>query len=148
MKMVNTPNWTDKEHEWLLDNIKRKSIEEIAAVLGRTPRAVRLYCYRHYIPVRPTVKKSMVQQLLDIKFGDWRYFRPTREFYERSNITQMRWNDLAWGYAQATEKELMDIARVLNFTNDEALVLMEARQGFLFDDNTLQEDGTNTAAHN
>lgn len=70
MKMVNTPNWTDKEHEWLLDNINRKSIEEIAAVLGRTPRAVRLYCYRHYIPVRPTVKKSMVQQLLDIKFGD------------------------------------------------------------------------------
>lgn len=147
MKYVNTQNWSEKDHEWLLKNIGKKSIEDIAEKLGRTSRAVRLYCYRHHIPIRQVVKRPMMQQLLNVKFGDWRYFRPTRDFYRRVGITQMRWNDLAWGYAQASEKELRNTANALNFSEEDAFKLMEARQGFLFDDTQFEEYATDSTTN-
>ena len=132
--MAKKSNWTTSEDQILRDGLKNgESLAVIADALGKTEEAVYLYCYRHNIPVRKQLNNPIMVKLLTIKFGNPKFFHPTREFYQSVSITQKRWAALSWGYAQPTQDELRRVAKVFNFSADEAFDLMESRQLNLFE---------------
>lgn len=133
--MAKKSNWSPVEDKLLRELLADGSpLSDIALALQRTEDAVYLYCYRHHIPLRPRLKNPMMRRLLQIKFGDPDFFHPNKAFFSSSGINQKRWSDLAWGYTQPTQDELMRVAKILNFSIDEAFQLMESRQLNLFDD--------------
>lgn len=127
-------NWTPQEDNFLRSNLKEgASLKDIASSLNKTEDAVYLYCYRHNIPLRPRLQRPLMRKLLGIKFGIPEYFHPGKDFFARVGINQKRWSELAWGYVQPTQDELLRVAKELNFTVEEAFELMEARQLDLFE---------------
>ena len=136
--MKENGNWTEIERRFLMENLRTMPIHQIAQRIGRSERAVRLYMFRHGIPIRPQTKCPTIPQLLEIKFGNANWFRPTREFYEQVGITQKRWQDLRMRYAAPTQEELVRISRVLHLQTEEALQLVDSVQLELFSDQNKQ----------
>lgn len=132
-------NWSLEDKRFLMENLRRLTTKQIAEVLGRSETAVKLFLYRHRLPVGRQVKSPTVVKLLQIKFGDANWFTPDRSFYEQVGIGQRRWQKLAWGYANPTEEELRQIARVLKLSVEDSLQLLDASQLNLFDDNENSE---------
>ncbi len=128
-------NWTQIEDMILRDEVSRHaSIEHIANRLGKSENAVYLYAYRHRIALRKMVVNPIMRKMIEIKFGSVEYFTPNRDFYKKVQISQKRWSELVFGYAQPTDSELRSVAKAINFSVDEALQLMQARQLSLFPD--------------
>ena len=126
---MKTANWTPDEDRRLRRMVSDHfPIEVMARALGKSEMAVYLYAYRHRIPLRRTVKNPIMRKLVEVKFGDVEYFRPTRRFYAETGISQKRWAALMFGYAQPTQEELVAAARALRLSVEESLALMEARQ--------------------
>lgn len=126
-------NWEQDEIKYLKENISRIPIEGIALRLGRSVMSVKLFCYRHRIAIRKQVKRPIMVSILQIKFGDEKWFVPTREFYEQTNISQKRFSRLRCGYAQPTEEEIKAVCRVLKMNHNEYAELLTARQLDLFE---------------
>lgn len=126
-------NWKPSEIEFLKENISKMTIESIALSLGRSEMSVKLFCYRHRIALGKQVKRPIMVSILQIKFGDAKWFVPTREFYEQTNISQKRFSKLRCGYAQPTEDEIKAVCRVLNMNHNEYAELLAARQLDLFE---------------
>lgn len=132
--MVKKANWSPSEDAILRSELEKKTpLKDIADMLCKTEDAVYLYCYRHNIPLRPRLKNPMMRKLLEIKFGRSELFKPDRGFFERVGINQKRWSELAWGYVQPTQDEMMRVAKELNFTVEETFKLMDSRQLDLFE---------------
>lgn len=126
-------NWTAEEDRILKREISNhRPIASIARLLGKSETAVYLYAYRHRIALKPTIKNPMMRNLIELKFGSVEYFSPTREFFQKVNISQKRWSELVFGYAQATTDEVLRAAKTLNFSLDEAFKLMDCRPQSLF----------------
>lgn len=126
-------NWTQDDCDFLMEHKHGMTPKQIAECLGKSEMAVRLYCYRNRIGFREPLKRPMLVELLRIKFGNPEYFKPTREFYQKVNISQKRFSDLRLGYAQPTEKELATVCREFNMSHEEYSRLLDARQLSLFD---------------
>ena len=126
-------NWTKEEVDYLKEHLRLMTPEQVAKALGKSEMAVRLFCYRHQISLREPLKRPMIVELLRVKFGNPEYFKPTREFYEKVEISQKRFSLLRMGYAQPTERELERVCRELNMQHEEYVRLMAARQLSLFD---------------
>lgn len=128
-------NWNSEEKLRLEELIKKnKSIEQIAAELGRTETSVYLFCYRHNLALQPIVKKNLVKKMFEIRFGDAACFKPNRNFYEKTKIPQKRFQKIFAGYAQASNDELLSISQFINLSREEAFSLFNYRQGELFED--------------
>lgn len=124
--------WSKEDKEFLQLNLGKITPAAIGEKLGKTEQAVRLYCYRHRIPLGKTLERPMLVELLRIKFGDPEYFQPTRSFFEKVKISQKRFSQLRQGYAQPTEQELQRLSQEWNMTMNEAIKLMASRQLNLF----------------
>lgn len=124
--------WSKEDKEFLQLNLGKITPAAIGEKLGKTEQAVRLYCYRHRIPLGKTLERPMLVELLRIKFGDPEYFQPTRSFFEKVKISQKRFSQLRQGYAQPTEQELQRLSQEWNMTMNEAIKLMSSRQLNLF----------------
>lgn len=128
-------HWTQEDIAFLNENIGKKlSVEAIAQHLNRTEMSVRLFCTRHRINTRETVKRPIMVSILQIKFGAPEYFQPTKAFYERVGINQKRFSLLRCGYAQPTEAEIKSVCRELNMNHEEYARLLDARQLNMFED--------------
>jgi len=91
--------------------------------------AVKLFVHRHRISPHQKVKNNILINLLTVKFGDPKYFNPTRDFYKEIGMTQMRFWALYKGEEQITEKEYKIIREHLNIDAEAAF---EARQLNIF----------------
>ena len=87
---MNKGSWKPEEIKFLNDNIGRLTLADLAERLGKSELAVKLYMHRHRMTIGPVVKRNLLQELLKIKFGNPKYFQPTREFYADIGITQRR----------------------------------------------------------
>lgn len=126
---MNHGSWKQNEIEFLTDNIGKLTLPEMAAALGKTELAVKLYMHRHRMNSGSVVKRNLLQELLNMKFGNPKYFQPTREFYVDIGITQRRFWDLFHGRKKMTDEEYLKFAKHFNVTLEEAF---EARQLNLF----------------
>ena len=112
---MNLGSWTPEQEAFLKKSIGKLTLEQIGMHLGKSALAVKLYMHRHRMSVGPKVKRNILQELLRMKFGDPRYFQPTREFYRDIGITQRRWWDLFHGRKQITRDEYLCIAKKIQF---------------------------------
>lgn len=132
--MKDKGNWSAQDEQTLMQMLaEHRDIKEIAERIGRSPKSVHLYCYRHRIPVRPTLDKPMMVEMLRIKFSNPDYFQPNADFFRKTGITTKRWSELSFGYSQPNQQELLAVAQAINLSLPEAFKLMEARQLTLFD---------------
>lgn len=123
--------WTPQEEEFVRKNLNKLTIPQMAEKLSRTEVAVKLYMHRHRIAQGKVGKRSLIQNLLQIKFRDASYFMPNRSFYNTVEISQRRFWRIYHGLETPTEEEYQRIARHLEITPQEAF---ECRQLKLFED--------------
>lgn len=127
-------HWTDEEQRYIAQNFGRLTFEEMGLHVGRTARAVRLYCLRRKMTAGGrTVKRNLLVELLRLKFRNLEDFTPSRAFYNTVQIGQRRYWNLFFGRCQITGDEYVRVANYLGVTIQEA---MASRQLELFDEVT------------
>lgn len=125
--------WSAKEIAFLKENVGKMTPDEIGERIFKSGRAVRLYMYRNHI--EPDYKKAntcLVEKMLNIKFGNAKYFSPDRQWFEKAKIGQKRFALLRRGKEQPTEDELKKIAKAIQMSTDELFELFKSRQLELF----------------
>lgn len=133
--MARADSWSPEEDRIVRANAGMMSFRDIASLLPnkRSALAVQLYMHRKGIATRRILPRPIVKMMIDIKFGDASLFTPNRAFYQRVQIGMKRFQDLAKGYTQPTQEEIIRISRALNMQADEMLKLQDATQLYLFD---------------
>jgi len=133
---MNNGAWKPEEEDYVLQNYKTKTPEEMADHLCSFPNnipksatAVQLYMHRNRIAIS-TVKRNLIIELLTLKFIDPKYFTPNKDFYKAVKITAPRWWDLYFGRSMATDEEYLAIAIHFKVSLQEAF---ESRQLTIFD---------------
>ena len=63
---MNNGSWKQNEIDFLTDNIGKLTLAEMAAALGKTELAVKLYMHRHRMNIGPVVKRNLLQELTRI----------------------------------------------------------------------------------
>ncbi|MDR1437135.1 MAG: SANT/Myb domain-containing protein [Candidatus Symbiothrix sp.] len=123
----NTGHWTDEEDEKLrrMLHSHSHSLKEIAFLLGRTEKAIRLYIHRERIALNPVIGKNLLLELLRIRFLYPELFMPNRKFYNDVKINQNRWWRLYRGEENPTEEEY---SRLIEYFKVENEVVFKKRQ--------------------
>ena len=128
---MNNGKWKQEEEIYVRENVGKKTMEEMAEYVGRSPLAVKLFLHRKKIVAGQTVKRNLVQEMLRLKFRHPENFSPTREFYREVNINQMRFWDIYYGRKQVTHQESVALSEYFGLTLQEAF---EARQLSMFNE--------------
>lgn len=128
---MNNGKWKQEEEIYVRENVGKKTMEEMAEYVGRSPLAVKLFLHRKKIVAGQTVKRNLVQEMLRLKFRHPENFSPTREFYREVNINQMRFGDIYYGRKQVTQQEYVALSEYFGLTLQEAF---EARQLSMFNE--------------
>lgn len=131
---MNNGKWKQEEECFVRENAGKKTLEEMAKHIGKSPLAVQLFMHRKKIVVGQTVKRNLVQEMLRIKFRHPENFSPTREFYREVEINQMRFWDIYYGRKQVTQSEYLALSNYFGLTLQEAF---EARQLSMFNEEEL-----------
>lgn len=130
-RKLTVKRWSSEDTEYVRQNLGKKSLEEMAAYLERSPMAVRLHILHKRLTTPPKVRRNLLQKLIQQKFRHPEDFTPSRAFYEETGIGQRRWWALYFGRKAITPKEYLAVANYLGLIVDEAF---EARQLDLFKD--------------
>ena len=126
-----TNRWTKQQIDYLSENYGKVSLERMAAYLGKTEMAVRLYALRHRLGEKyQLVKENRLKNLLQSRFKHIEDFTPSRSFYKETGINQMRYWDMFFGRKAITAKEYAAVADYFGITVGEAF---ESMQLELFD---------------
>lgn len=123
--------WTEQQILYLKENYGKVPLDKIAAQIGKTEMAVRLYALRHRLGEKyQLVKKNRLKSLLECRFRHIEDFTPSRFFYKETGINQVRYWDLFFGRKAITAKEYAAVAEYFSITVSEAF---ESMQLDLFD---------------
>lgn len=118
---MSNKKWTKNDTAFLVDNYGIMSLEEMAARLGRSTMAVRLFALRHRLDERhQVVKENRLKKLLEYRFRHLEDFHPSRFFFKETGINQVRYWDLFFGRKPITPAEYKAVADYFNITVAEA----------------------------
>ncbi len=121
MQQVKSNRWTEEDIEYITENWGRMSPESMAAHIGKTANAIRLYALRHRLDSNhQLIKENRFKKLLEHRFRHLEDFTPSRYFYQETGINQMRYGDLFYGRKSITPKEYKAVAAYFNITIAEA----------------------------
>jgi len=123
-------SWTEEQRQFVIDNAGKLSFEEMGVRLGKSKNAVHLFIHRNRIPYKPSVKLNIVKELLDIAFVKAEYFKPTKDFFNEVEMTQMRFWSLYRGEVHPTEDEYERLKTHFNVSSER---VFNNRQLKLFD---------------
>jgi hypothetical protein len=135
MKKTDKP-WTPEEEQWLAENINKLTMPEVCEHLQRNENTVNIKLLRLRIPRRKggvnkeMVSRNMVIEMLTQRIGDPATFKPTRQFFERTEIMQKRFHQLYRGEKNITVKEYRALAREWNVTLDDAFEMRQLKMDF------------------
>jgi len=124
--------WTENDKDFVITNVQKLTITEMADQVHKTERAVKLFLHRNKVGYGRQVKRNLCLELIKIRFVHPEYFSPTKKFYDATGINQVRWWHLYHGRKQITQAEYLAIATHLNISLQEAF---ELRQLNLFTEN-------------
>jgi len=124
--------WTENDKDFVITNVQKLTITEMADQVHKTERAVKLFLPRNKVGYGRQVKRNLCLELIKIRFVHPEYFSPTKKFYDATGINQVRWWHLYHGRKQITQAEYLAIATHLNISLQEAF---ELRQLNLFTEN-------------
>lgn len=128
--MKEKKRWNDAEREFLLENLDKMTIKELAKTLHRTELAIKLYIHFQRIK-KSDCKRNLLLEILTQKFVHPENFRTTRSFFKTVGISQVRFWKLYRGDTPVSEKEYIALIRYFNV---DLLDAFEARQLKLFDE--------------
>ena len=109
-----THTWTQEQEQFIIDNIDKLSIKEIAKELNRTSNAINLFIHRKRIVTIGKVKRNLIIEMLTIKFTDPECFAPNRKFYDSVQIGQKRWWALYYGRKVLEDAEYKRLSEHFN----------------------------------
>jgi len=97
--------WTREDDSYIRANFGLKTIEAMAAELGRTQMSVRLYIHRNrLVPAhQKTVRRNLLVELLSLRFRHLEDFHPSKWFYAECHMSAARYADLFYGRPPPTE---------------------------------------------
>lgn len=107
--MSNKKSWTQKETEWLIENISKLPMRDLCQHLGRSERAISLKIFRERIVVRDNILYRMLKK----KFVDPANFTPSRDFYTNVKIGQKRFWTIYRGELKLSNEECKRVANYL-----------------------------------
>lgn len=108
--------WTPQDKQFLEDNIEKMTLPDLAKHFNRSQLAVKCFIIRERLPYRNQVKVNLLIELLELRFGNPRYFKPNREFYRSVQMSQIRFWKLYRGEVNPTEKEYNTLKDHFNIT--------------------------------
>lgn len=123
--------WRAYEVQFLLDNLQKMNVDEIAAQLNRSTTSVKLYMFRHDIVTKQQVKRNLMRELVSLRIPA-ECFKPIRQFYESTRINQVQFYKIWHGYRQANVEELKAVSKYLNLAGDEILEFVKDTELDLF----------------
>ncbi|MDR0874213.1 MAG: hypothetical protein LBN27_12235 [Prevotellaceae bacterium] len=131
LKINKKRTWTKAEEDYLYDNINTIPFEELCNNLKRGSRAVNLHLHQKQRGRSAHIceDRNILLKALNMRFVNYRWFRPTRDFYNLISMTQKRFQAILKGQCKITNDELLKLNAVLCLSNDE---LIECRQLSLF----------------
>lgn len=109
-----THTWTKEQEQFIVDNINKLSIKEIAKELNRTSNAINLFIHRKRIVTAGKVKRNLIIEMLTEKFTDHECFAPNRKFYDSVQIGQKRWWALYYGKKVLEDSEYKRLSKYFN----------------------------------
>lgn len=113
-------HWTSTEKQFVRNNAGKLTIAQLAANIGRTEDAIKLFLHRNRIVIGPTVQRNIVIELLKLRFKNPEDFTPSKAFYAETRLTAPRWWDLYFGRKSITENEYLALTAYFGITLQEA----------------------------
>ena len=113
-------HWSQTEKEFVRNNAGKLTIAQLAANIGRTEDAIKLFLHRNRIVIGPTVQRNIVIELLKLRFKNPEDFTPSKAFYAETRLTAPRWWDLYFGRKPITENEYLALTAYFGITLQEA----------------------------
>ena len=113
-------HWSQQQKEFVRNNAGKLTIAQLAANIGRTEDAIKLFLHRNRIVIGPTVQRNIVIELLKLRFKNPEDFTPSKAFYAETRLTAPRWWDLYFGRKPITENEYLALTAYFGITLQEA----------------------------
>ncbi len=113
-------HWSQTEKQFVRNNAGKLTIAQLAANIGRTEDAIKLFLHRNRIVIGPTVQRNIVIELLKLRFKNPEDFTPSKAFYAETRLTAPRWWDLYFGRKSITENEYLALTAYFGITLQEA----------------------------
>ena len=113
-------HWSQTEKQFVRNNAGKLTIAQLAANIGRTEDAIKLFLHRNRIVIGPTVQRNIVIELLKLRFKNPEDFTPSKAFYAETRLTAPRWWDLYFGRKPITENEYLALTAYFGITLQEA----------------------------
>ena len=117
---IEVKHWSQTEKQFIRNNAGKLTIAQLAANIGRTEDAIKLFLHRNRIVIGPTVQRNIVIELLKLRFKNPEDFTPSKAFYTETRLTAPRWWDLYFGRKPITENEYLALTAYFGITLQEA----------------------------
>ena len=117
---IEVKHWSQTEKQFVRNNAGKLTIAQLAANIGRTEDAIKLFLHRNRIVIGPTVQRNIVIELLKLRFKNPEDFTPSKAFYAETRLTAPRWWDLYFGRKSITENEYLALTAYFGITLQEA----------------------------
>lgn len=105
------------------------SLEEIADKFDTTAYNINQVIHRNGLFIIDENNPSLAYKIIKTVFRNHpQYFKPNREFYTATNISQQRWWTLFRGDDKMTDKEFKNIALHLGLTLHEAYKIRDVQK--------------------
>lgn len=132
-------NWSMADEEMLRSKVREwheqgrpLDMAYLSTVLHRTEEAIYLKAYRMKLPLKPQCARPTMRKIMQTKFGDITLFSANRQFYQSTRISQKRWPDLLYGYAEPTQEEIERVATYLHIDQRDWIRFVKDYQQNLF----------------
>lgn len=99
------------------------SQEDLAKIFATTAYNINQVIHRNGLFIIDEINPSLAYKIIKTVFRNPQYFKPNREFYKATHISQQRWWALYRGDDKMTDKEFRNIALHLELTLHEAYEL-------------------------
>ena len=120
--------WTNNL-EYIKDNIKTKTPEQMAVELGCKLSELNLFLLRSRLFVVVN-EQNHILRILRKRFVYPEYFHPTAKFYEATGIRRRRFWMLYRGDVTPTGKELKSIVRHLEISGEDIIECLQLELNF------------------
>ena len=110
-KITNHLHWSEKEKNFIKENVGVLPLAQMAKAVHRSEMAVRLFILRNKWTAKKTLSNNSLIRLLKVKFNHIEDFQPSRTFYRETKISQKKFWKIYRGEIKITQEEYLSVAR-------------------------------------
>ena len=128
--------WKKNEVAFLIENMDKMTIPDIAKQIGRTEVGVNIKLHRMRAGIKKggilkeNVSRNLLIEMLKQRIGDPDNFKPQRKFFQKVGIKQKRFWQLYRGEKNITNSEYRTLAHEWNISLDDLFELRQMELNF------------------